>query len=366
MAFTPGEISNIANATLDYYFNKGGLFEQTLQARPLLDKMEKRKKSFPGGKGNISLALKGTYGDGSGNDVVKGYTHNDTVGFFTPANIKRANYPWREHHIGLTFTHTEAKIDGISIVDEFGAEANHTQRELTVLVNLLEDKMNELGEQYARSMNKLAYGDGSADPKALAGMKLLVADDPSVGVVGGIDRATASWFRNRARTAAFGAAVTKNPALSVHGGDAVKSDPQGGGTLLQTLQYEYRQLIRYGGKPDTFLCGSAFLDAMEKEIRANGLYSNMAFDKPMDGSIGTLSFMGQQIVYDPTLDDLGNSKRAYWFDSRRVFLMAMENEWRKQHNPARPSNQFVVYRSITSTGQMVLTQANCNLVIDIV
>lgn len=365
MAFTPGEISNIANASLDYYFNKGGLFEQTLQTRPLLDKLERRKKSFPGGKGNISLALKGTYGDGSGNDVVKGYTHNDTVNFFTPANIKRANFPWREHHIGLTFTHTEAKIDGISIIDENGGEANHSQRELTVLVNLLEDKMNELGEQYARSMNKLAYGDGSADPKAMAGMALLIADDPSVGVVGGIDRASASWFRNRARTAAFGAKVAAKPELAVHGGDAVTSDSQGGGTLLQTLQYEYRQLIRYGGKPDTFLCGSAFLDAMEKEIRANGLYSNMAFDKAIDGSVGTLSFMGQQIVYDPSLDDAGHSKRAYWFDSRRVFLMAMENEWRKQHSPARPPNQFVVYRSITSTGQMVMTQANCNLVIDI-
>jgi hypothetical protein len=366
MAFSTKEIENVANASMDYYFNKGDLFDQTIQARPLLDKMERKKKTFPGGKGNISLAVKGQYGDGSGNDVLKGYTHNDTVNFFTPANIKRAAYAWREHHIGLTLTHTELKIDGISVVDTNGeSTSNHSQRELTVLVNLLEDKLGELGEQYARSMNGLFYGDGTADPKALAGIQLLVAADPSVGTAGGLDRATVDWWRNRARTAEFGAKVTATPSLSAHGGDAVTSSPLNGGTLLQALQYERRQLIRFGGQPDTMLCGSAFLDAMEKEIRANGGYSDTGFNKSIDGAVGTLSFAGQSIQYDPTLDDMGMSKRAYWFDSKRLFLMAMEGEWRKDHTPARPANQFVLYRSVTSTGQMVMTQANCHLVIDI-
>lgn len=368
MAFTAGEITNIANAALDYYFNRGDLFPQTIQARPLLDKMERRKKSFPGGKGNISLAVKGTYGDGTGNDVVKGYTHNDKVNFFTPANIKRANYPWREHHIGLTLTHTELKIDGISVVDTNGENtSNHSQRELTALVGLLDDKLGELGEQYARSMNGLMYGDGVADAKAMAGLQLLIAADPSTGTVGGLDRAAAgnSWWRNRAHTAAFGTKVGTTPALAAHGGGAVTSSVTDGGALLQVLQTERRQLVRYGGAPDTFLCGSDFLGAMEKEIRANGKYSDTGFNKSIDGAVGDLNFAGQSIQYDPTLDDLGLSKRAYWFDSKRVFLMAMESEWRKDHTPARPADQFVLYRSVTSTGQMVMTQANCNLVIDI-
>src|SRR6478609_1240046 len=366
MAFTAGEVTNIANAALDFYFNKGDQFAQTLQARPLWDRIERRKKTFPGGKGNISVAVHGQYGDGSGNDVVKGYTHNDTVSFFTPANIKRANFPWREHHIGLTMTHTELKIDGISVVDTNGENtSNHSQRELTVLVGLLEDKLFELGEQYARSMNALTYGDGVADAKALAGLALLIADDPSVGTVGGIDRASAAYWRNRARTAAFGAKVTGTPALAAHGGGAIVSNVADGGALLQALQYEYRQLIRYGGKPDTFVCGSAFLDAMEKELRANGQYSDTGYSGGKDVSVGNLSFMGQQITYDPTLDDLGKSKRAYWFDSRRVFLMGMDNEWRKDHSPSRPANQFVLYRSITSTGQMITTQPNSGLVMDI-
>jgi hypothetical protein len=131
------------------------------------------------------------------------------------------------------------------------------------------------------------------------------------------------------------------------------------------LQAERRQLIRYGGNPDTFVCGSDFLGAMELEIRANGNYSDTGFRGGQDGSMGSMSFAGQTITYDPTLDDLGHAKRAYWFDSRRTFLMAMENEWRKDHTPARPANQFVLYRSITSTGQMITTQPNSGVVIDI-
>src|SRR4029453_14167823 len=120
MAFTAPEITNIANSALDFFFQKGSMFEQAIQEKPLLSFLEGGKKTFPGGKGDISIGVRGQYGDGSGNDVLKGYTHNDTLNFYTPATNKRANYPWREHHIGLTLTHTELKIDGISVVDTNG------------------------------------------------------------------------------------------------------------------------------------------------------------------------------------------------------------------------------------------------------
>jgi hypothetical protein len=371
MAFTAGEVTNIANASLDFYLDKGDQWRQTLQKRPLMDKLVARKKFFPGGKGNISVAVSGAFGDGSGtNDVLKGYTHNDSVAFYTPANIKRAAYPWREHHLGLEITHTELKIDGISVVDPGSngeRTTEHSRREMTVLVGLLEDKLFDLGEKYARDFNKLLYGDGVADAKALAGLKLLVADNPSVGVVGGLDRANAAytWWRNRARTAAFGVAVGTTPALAAWGGGAVTSSVADGGALLQILQYELRQLTRYGGKPDLFVVGSDFLGAMEKEMRANGSYSMTGFTKTQDGSIGEMFFAGSEVIYDPTLDDLGLSKRGYWIDTKKVGIQAMEDEWMHKHTPARPHDKFLMYRSVTSTCQLVGKQFNSSLVIDI-
>lgn len=369
MAFTAGEIASIANSALDFYFNKGGQFDQTIQDKPLLNLCEGRAKTFPGGKGNISLAVVGAYGDGSGNDVVKGYTHNDSVGFFTPANVKRANYPWREHHIGLTLTHTELKIDGISVVDTNGERtAEHSKRELTVLVNLLEQKLFSLGEQYARTMNKLLWGDGSLDAKALAGMQSIIKDNPCQGTVGGLDQTTATgfnWWRNRAYTQAMATWLGAHPGDGL-GGGPITSSPANGGALLQQLQHEYFQLIRYGGKPTVALAGSSFIDALMIERRANGYYSITGFSNSQDISSGDIILPGgTKVQYDPTLDDLGFAKRMYWFDPKCVFLMKMEDEWRKDHTPARPYNQFVLYKSITSTGQMCATMLNSSLVIDI-
>ena len=371
MAFTAGEVTNIANASLDFYLDKGEQWRQTLQKRPLMDKLTSRKKFFPGGKGNISVAVSGAFGDGSGtNDTLKGYTHNDTVVFYTPANIKRANYPWREMHLGLELTHTELKIDGISVVDPGSngeRTTEHSRREMTVLVGLLEDKLFDLGEKYARDFNRLLYGDGVADPKAIAGLKLLVADDPSIGVVGGLDRANAaySWWRNRARTAAFGVKVAGTPALAAHGGGAVTSSVADGGALLAVLQAERRQLSKFGGKPDLFVVGSDFLAAMEKEMRANGTYSMTGFNKSQNGAMGDMYFGDSEIIYDPTLDDMGLSKRGYWIDTKMIGLQVMEDEWMHKHTPARPHNQFLMYRSVTTTCQLIGKQFNSSLVIDI-
>jgi hypothetical protein len=45
--------------------------------------------------------------------------------------------------------------------------------------------------------------------------------------------------------------------------------------------------------------------------------------------------------------------------------MAMQGEWRKDHNPTRPADQFIVFKSITSTGQLVASQLNSSIVMDI-
>lgn len=370
MAFTANEITNIANSALDWYLDKGEQWRQSLQKRPLMDKMVARKKFFPGGKGDISVAVSGDFGAGGVNDSLAGYTHNDTVVFYTPANIKRARYPWREHHLGLELTHTELKIDGISVVDP-GSNgerlSEHSRRDMHVLVGLLEDKLFDLGEKYARDFNKLLYGNGVADPKALAGLGLLVADDPSVGVVGGLDRALPAyaWWRNRAHTAAFGVKVAGTPALAAHGGGAITSNPANGGALLQVMQSEKRQLGRFGGSPDLIIAGSDFLAAMEMEMRANGTYTMNGFQKSQDGAMGDMYFDGSKVVYDPTLDDMGKSKRAYWIDTSKIILMCMEDEWMHKHTPARPHNQFLMYRSITSTCQLIGKQFNSSAVIDI-
>lgn len=357
MAFTQSELDSIANAALKFYIDRGKLHDQTIQNKPLVDLMERKKKWFPSGDKTLSVGVKGVYGAGGTDDGFAGYTHDDSVGFYTPENIMRAEYDWMEHHIGFTMTHTELKIDGLSVVDTNGERTSqHSQRDKTVLKGLLENKLEDFAEMRARSLNDLLWGDGTSDAKALDGIQSIIVEDPTTGTVGGIDASTYDWWRNRARTAAH---------ASSGGGDAVTSSPSNGGVLYEELQKEFRQLRRYGGKPDVFMAGSDFITAMEREMKANGYYSQTGFNGGGDASIGELKFSGVPVVYDPTLDDLSLSKRAYIWDSRDICLYAMTDEWNRQHTPSRPHDKFVLYRSVTCTGQLVARRRNSALVIDI-
>lgn len=367
MPVTQAQLDFIANSALEFYLNKGTAFQQQLQERPLVKAMESGAKTYPGGNGKISVAVQGKYGDGGVNDSLKGYSYDDTVGFYNPTNLDRLTFDWREHHIGITVTHTELKMDGLSVTNEMGGTAAHSGRDKTMLINMFDNKLFDFGERYARSLNDLLWGDGTADAKALHGLRHFIVEDPTTGTVGGMDRSVAAngYIRNRARTAAYAAAVALDGTKDGHGGDAVTSSAANGGALIEVLQAEKRQLKRYGGNPTKMLAGSDFIAAYEREMKANGNYSMTGFRGNNDGAIGTVLFDGTTIEYDPTLDDLGLAKRAYWFDPRHVYMMKMSGEWRKTHNPARPVDQFVLYRSITSTGQVVAQQLNSALVIDI-
>ncbi len=349
MAFSSAELANIANAALDYYIDKGKVYANSLQDKPLLAAMDKTAKTFPGGKENVSLAVKGVY-----TSTVAGYTHNDTVSYANPANIERVNYPWKEHHTGISLTLTELKKDGISVTDSLSgaSTSNHSGRDTTVLVNLLEDKLDDMMEGYSRGMNTLLYGDGTGDANALAGIRSIIVDDPTASgtTVGGLSTVSNTWWRNRANVAI--------------------ANTSSGQELIEFLHTEIRQLKRFGGNPTIALAGSAFMDRLADEIRRNGNYSNQGFSRNMDISVGDISYAGLKFQYDPTLDDLTISgknpdKRCYIIDPTKMYLHYMDGEKMKRHAPARPATQYVMFRAITTTAVLCASQLNCHGVYEI-
>lgn len=358
MPFTPEELANIANATLETYLERGTVFKQNIANKPMLKAFDDARGSFTGGKENVSLAVKSGLGGGS----LTGYTHDDQVGYYTPATIKRAKFPWKEHHIGQTITFTELKTDGIDIMESGASQStsNMDGREEQALANLFDEKLDELSQDYAFSLDRLIHGDGSTDVKALAGIRSLILDVPNTGVTGSINRAVNTWWQNRAATAAFG---------SAGGQGAITSATTGGGALLQFLQKDTRLLAKYaqGGTQWKFFAGTDFYDAMEKEIRANGNYTLDGFmrEGSTDGGMAAIKFKGATITWDPTLDDLGLSKRMYVIDFKRIKLMYMNGQRMKKHNPARPYDRYVMYNGITTTAVMCTQQLNTSAVYDI-
>ena len=342
MAFTTAELNNIAASALDYHI-KGEAFAQSIQEKPLLKALTKKQKTFSGGKGNITVPVVFNY-----TTAISGYTHNDTVAYANPANTKRASFPWKEIHAGISLTNTELKIDGITVVDTLNGEntSKHSDRELHVLTGLLEAKLADMTEGWAKSFNQMLWQDGSLDAKKVPGLLSMITDDPTTGTVGGFDRSLAEFalWRNRA-------AVGTNKLTYVSGQQVIS----------KYLRNEVRQLTRFGGKPSLILCGSGAIQKLEAEIESKGLYTQQGFIKngTTDIGIAKISLLGVgEFMYDPTLDDLGLTNRIYFIDESNINLMVMDGEDKKTHAPARPHDQYVLYRAMTWTGGLVGKQFN--------
>jgi hypothetical protein len=359
--FTAEQIAHAAASTLDLFI-RGPFKEVGIQDKPLLKIFESGAEDFNGAKEVISLPVRFDRGANGVNDGVKGYSHNQTVGFYNPNNGRRANYVWREMHHGMTMTETELKQQGILVGNEFGSVSRSAgDRSLVVLTDIMMSANKDFMERYAETMNTMMWGDGTADPSGLHGLLAFIADIPTLGTTGGISRATNPKWRNRARTRAFSLHSSFSAAW---GGDRVTSNVSNGGALWQELGKEYRQLRRFGAKPDTFLAGSDFIDMLEREQRANGNYSETGFTGTQDGSMGDLKFKDMPIKYDPTLDDMGRAKYGYMWDSKLIKLKKLAGDWKRMRDPARPYNQFVLHKSLVCTGQIVSDQLDGALVIE--
>lgn len=336
MPFTAQELMNVANATIDYHL-KGQPKNQIKQARPLYDALMANKKPFPGGKELITGPVKGQY-----TSSFVGYTHDDDQSYANPANVRRWSARWYELGAGIKVTYTELKMNGISVLDSAGTSTSSaTESELIRLVNLLDDKVEDLTEGSARSLAEIFWRNGTQDAKVPPGVTSIVTTNPAVGTKFGLDCASLPWWRNRAVT-------------------NISTANAGDNLLVNTLQREFRQLRRYGSPKHRFFAGSDFMDWFERELRARGSYTIEGWAKSgrMDASVADLAFKGISLEYDPLLDDLGQAKFGYVLDMNSIKWQPMSGEENRVHTPERPPEKYVLYKAITTTGAVTANQLN--------
>jgi len=332
---------DIANAVLDHY-ERGKTLAQTIQDRPLLRVLMENKKEFPAGKTNVVEQIQGQFmSDTPG--FLQGYSQDDALNFNQAQNILQASYPWKEVAANLWITHTELKQDGITITDH-QEEHEHSGREIDILTDLLENRIMDFDESYDRTTNLMFWQDGTQDAKKVPGLLSILTDTPNQGTTGGQNRATYWWWQHRSFVGANKIAASASDQ-----------------TLSRRLRAELRQLRRYNGKPTVALCGEAFIEALELEVAEKGLYTQEGFTKEGKTDLGMAKIRMRGLgtfEYDPTLDDLGLSKRCYIFDTKMIKMRPMMDENNKTLTPERPYQYLVFLHTKTWTGAFTAKQLN--------
>jgi hypothetical protein len=346
MAISFSNFNTLANTALDFYV-KDQPVGQNIQDKPLLRALNANKKAFPGGQGYVSGPVQGAFASDQAG-FFQWYSHTDQVTFVHPDNILRAKYLWREAHAGIVLDFTELKQRGIG-VDMSGNPVRSTNEEVQIvkdwLASVVED---DFGESLSRAMWDALWRDGSQNAKAVVGITGFLDDDPTQGTVGSLDRATYNWWRHYTD-------------LGIQPSDANQ-------TLKKRLKRGIRQQRRFGGRPDVLLAGSAFIEAAESELEAKG-------NVTLDGWAGKKADIGGPgespeksvyirgvgwIEYEPWLDDHGMEKCLFALDSRHVKLMPMKGQDTMAHKAVRPYDQFVLFKSVTSTLTVSMDQLNCH------
>lgn len=359
MPFTADELSDINNMALETYLDKGSVFKQDVANKPMLQAFQDAAGSFTTGKDNVSFLV----GSGYGGGTLAGFSGDDQLTHYNPTGSVRFRMPWKEHYIGMVVTQTELKYDGIDVVENGAKQttSDMSGREAQALANIFDEKNEKLGADYNFSLDRLIHGDGTTDVKALAGIRAFILDNPFSGVTGGINRAANTWWQNDAMTAA---------AAGAGGLNKITSSATGGGALITALDTALRRRQKYatGQTKTMYFCGSAFQDAYKAEMRANGYYTQTGWksERP-DGAMMSPAHAGVELVWDPTMDDLGRSKFCYAIDvgKRGLRLLYADGQKYKKHNPARPYDRMVMYNGISMTGVMVARQLNTSGVYEI-
>lgn len=344
--------SDIVNAALTFYV-RGKEFAQTTQKKPLLGWLKEHAVEFPSGKDNVSSPVQGAFMSDTQGFFI-GYSEDDALNFVQGQNLLRVSFPWKEQAANLIITWTELKKDGITVTDH-QKTSEHSQREMTVLTGLLDNRLRDFAESWARAKNNMLWLDGTQDPKSTPGIRSLLQDAGSGQpgqTIGGLSTTTYPWWNFIARV----------------GNLAVQSD-EAQQTLCKALRHDIIQLTRYtDGNDFMAFMGSGFWDALMSEVQAKGSYSLEGFTKESatDFGMATIRMKGLgTFKYDPTLDLMGRQKFCYIMDSKKLRWRPMTGETDKMLTPERPYNYLVFLRTMTDTSALEAVQLNCNEVIQV-
>lgn len=186
---SPG-LSEILTHTLRA--RSGKLADNVSKSSALLDRLNKRgnvRKFFTGGRTivqELEYAENGTFRRYSGYDLLDP----------SPSDVMTAaEFEIKQAAVAVSMSGLEMiqNMGEAAIIDLLGARIKNAER--TIINNIAQD----------------VYSDGSADGgRQIGGLQLLVADVPGSGVVGGINAATWTFWRNQSfdATTDGGAAVT--------------------------------------------------------------------------------------------------------------------------------------------------------------
>lgn len=221
-------------------------------------------------------------------------------------------------------------ISGLEMLQNSGKEK---------MIDLLESRIKNAERTFINNLSADCYSDGTADGgKQVGGLQLLVADDPTTGTVGGINRATWSFWRNQkiAAVADKGVAVSES-------------------TIQRLMLDLWLSQCRNADKPDLIVADDNYYSFFEQSQVA---IQRMTKSDMADAGFQALKFHSADVVFDGGLGGDCPTNRMYFLNTNYIHFRPHRDRDIVPLGGERESvNQDAMVKLIGWAGNMTLSNA---------
>lgn len=286
-------------------------------------------------KGNallMRLKEKGSWKPASGRSIVQelDYAENGTFTYYSGGEtlnigssdvLTAAEFDWKQAACAVVATGLEVDVQNT------GDEA---------IIDLLESRIKNAQRTMRNNICNGMYSDGTGTGgKQIGGLQLLVADAPTSGTVGGINRASYSFWQNQVydATSDGGAATT---AANIQ-------------TYMNAL---YLECTRGGDKPDLILADSVYYKLFWSSLQA---IQRITDSKMANAGFQSIKFAGADVVYE---DNTGMpASHMYFLNTDFLHLRYAPKRLFKPLEKVQSINQDAMVQLITFAGNMTTSNA---------
>lgn len=206
------------------------------------------------------------------------------------------------------------------------------------VIDLMEAKIKNAEKTLMNQMSIGIYSDGTGSSgKQLTGLRALVADDPTSGTVGGIDRSTTGneFWRNYTATASSALASA---------------------TIYEAMNNAYLACSRGSDKPDLIVADDSLYKTFEASLVAQQRFVNA---KLAEAGFENLKFKGADVIYDGGNGGACPAKHMYFLNTDYLKLRPhRDRNFKVIGDRERVAvNQDAIYRIIGWAGNLTMSNA---------
>ena len=203
------------------------------------------------------------------------------------------------------------------------------------VMDLFEKRVDNAEKTLIKKMSAAVYGDGTGSSgKEIGGLALLVADDPTTGTVGAINRAE------------VGNEFWRNQVVS---GEITKDN------ILQKMNELYLKCSRGSDKPDLIVGDDNLYTLYDMTLMDLQRFSN---PNVAEGGFISLKFKGADVIYDGGQGGNCPTNHMYFLNTDYIYLRTHRDRDMTVIGGDRTAvNQDALYRIIGWAGNMTMSNA---------